>query len=178
VLLSNPWNFVGGIDLKQKLCCKRLRADLLEWYAEVGMHADRRLSDLTLSMLGDSAGYHGDEDIPHPGCGMKTKAAESGDLMVWAIALLDRHGQLVAHRDSLRRSGLALQSWIETLRDQPLVVPSSVQQQLNDCMLQHITHATRSGVHFVPKYIFSAIAHIEFVRKEMRKHIRPFWMKV
>ena len=52
--------------------------------------ATQRLCDLTLSMIGGTGKTRPNPSFPHPGCTMKTKAAETRVVMNWAIDLVNR----------------------------------------------------------------------------------------
>ena len=46
--------FAGPLDVRLELAARRLRADMYEWFDRCALPTERRLSDLTLSMIGDN----------------------------------------------------------------------------------------------------------------------------
>ena len=68
-----------------ELGCRRLRLHMTDWFERTEAPHDRRVSGLAVSMLGDRMGCT--SEIPHPGGNMHFKAAETGVLLEWALAL-------------------------------------------------------------------------------------------
>jgi hypothetical protein len=158
-LLANPWGFVGGFDEKISLCVRRLRLDLFEWLERCQIPQDRRIGDLTIAMLGEDKGCSFGGLTPHPGCMLKTKAAETGLLMEWGIQLLKGYTG-AAFREELLVAGEALLEWLETIRASPLNVPLESQQRMADCAVRHLAMCERAMVTFVPKcHFFAHLCH-------------------
>jgi len=162
VLLANPWGFRGAKKAKLELACRQLRGHLRAWSVEAGIAAGDRLGDLTLSMLGG-------EPAPE-GCMMKTKAAETGMLMPWALRLLQEYEPHIDCADELTAAGNALVDYMAILRSQPMIMPRHKQQECLDACLRHLVNAERAGLHMVPK-------HHQFVHLTLRlqHHGNPRW---
>lgn len=148
VLWANPWGCVGAKPLKLEFGVRRLRSDMFAWFKEHGTPADRRLGDLTLTMLGSEDCDNG----IHPGCMMKTKAGETGVLMGWALDLLREHLDVVPLGKDLLSAGEALWKWLDIARTSPILLPLDSQQTLMDCAQRHLIDAQRGSVGFVPKH--------------------------
>ena len=153
-ILSNPWEFNGSANTILELGCKRLRADLFAWYVEDNVPADRQLGDFTLSMLGNACGCAPGQDICHPGCSMRTKAAETLDFVPWAIRALRTFGWKVPHRAQLMRAGAALVSWYEVVKTEDMCVSLAGQQKAIDEMQRHMLNSEAAAINFVPKHHF------------------------
>ena len=149
VLESNPWQFRGGRDHYLEQGCKMLRRDLADWYDSVGMDPSRRVYDFTAAMLG---GKPPQTDVAFGGGLLKLKAAETGDLLRYAIGVVDRHGGQVQDGALLRRSAVAILDWNRKMHDLNLVVPEAQLQPLHEEMQRHLLMAEEAGVHFVPKH--------------------------
>ena len=159
ILLANPWGFVGSFEEKMSLCVRRLRLDLFEWLERCNIPHDRRIGDLTLAMLGEDKGCTFGGLTPRPGCMLKTKAAETGLLMEWAIQLLKDYPG-AAFREELLVASEALLEWLDTIRASPLNVPGAAQQRMADCAVRHLVMCERAMVTFVPKsHMFAHLCH-------------------
>ena len=93
--------------------------------------------------------------LPHPGCVMKTKAAETMIVVDWAIDLLDRYTGIPFHAE-MKAAGKALQKWMNIIRSSPTNLSVEDQQHMRDCMQRHLMQAERAQIHFVPKHHFWA----------------------
>eukprot|EP00969_Alexandrium_andersonii_P296810 13116088-Alexandrium_andersonii.AAC.1 len=159
VLLSNPWGHDGALGIKLEMGCRRLRGDLFEWFRDSGIPHEKRVSDLTLKMLG-----HDDHTLDpselHPGCMLKTKAAETSVLMEWAIDLLAKYRDHVEYFDELRAGGTSLKEFLDIIKAEPLCMSRSAQQRLMDCTLRHLVNAERAQIRMAPKHhMFLEMAH-------------------
>ena len=117
VITLNPWRFRGTFDVKLELASRRLRADMYDWFDRAEVPTSRRLSDLTISMLGGKDTKL-DRGMPHPGCAMKTKAAETQIVFELAIDLVRRYPDIPLG-DDVMAAGIALKDWMDILREEP-----------------------------------------------------------
>lgn len=152
VLLANPWGVVGTQEVRVELGCRRLRESLFGWQEEVGIPAQDRLHDWTLPMMGSDEGCVAEPGKPHPGTVLKTKAAETGLVLRWAVALLDVHAAVVPHGAELLRAGVALERYVGITRTSPQLMGQELRQELMDCAVRHLLHCERAQVHYVPKH--------------------------
>lgn len=155
VLLSNPWNLPGPDGQVLDLGTRRLRAHMFTWFEQQNIPHDRRIGDLTLTMLGSREHCTVGGERPHPGTILKTKAAETGIIFEWAMALVQSDlGRLVPHQGELIRSGANLQRWMDITRTSTLVLTPALSQELRDCSQRHLMHSSRALIHFIPKHHF------------------------
>ena len=160
ILLRNPWNLPGPDSAVLDLGVRRLRTHMLEYFTEAAVPHNRRVGDLTLTMLGERRGCVVRGDHPHPGTALKTKAAETGIMFNFALSLLQTPlvvGAGVQHYSDLVISGKALDRWMETTRstnDICLSVPEC--QILRDEAQRHLIHCRKTLIAMVPKHYFFA----------------------
>ena len=152
VLLSNPWHYNGTMEQRMEMAARRLRSDLFSWYNETQVPHARRLNDFTLSMIGHSAGIQMGECMPHPGCAMKTKAAETAVIMDWAIDLVRKYQDGLTLGAELLVAGDALQKWTDVVLSQTLLADHRAQQQLLDLAVKDVLRAERAQVSMVPAH--------------------------
>jgi hypothetical protein len=156
ILLSNPWRLAGSQEDILDMGLRRMKTHLLKWFDEAGIPHNRRISDLTLQMLGDQDDFNIGGDLSHHGSSLKTKAAETSVLMDWEVTLLQYHGQRVASRDELLAGGKALQRWLEITRTDAVALDDGLCQELLDCAQRHLSFCKRAGVKHIPKHHFFA----------------------
>lgn len=155
VLLSNAWQTLGGQERVLEQGIRRMAAHLAVWFEQNRVPHDRRVSTMSLALLGDRlACAVGGE--PHPGGVLKLKAAECGTLLPWAIDLVVEKGQAVAFRQELLSAARALQTWLETTRENGPVLAPGVAQVLRDSAQRCLLNCMRAKVKFVPKHHFFA----------------------
>ena len=152
ILLRKSWGFAGSETQCRDLAARRLRHHLFSWYDDKGISAERRLGDLTMTMIGDDMGCGiGAEALPHPGCAMKSKAAETQVLFEWALDLLLEYTDIPCHAEMLA-AGRALKSWVDICRGEPLLVSRASAQRLSDVATRHLLMCERAQISFVPKH--------------------------
>ena len=95
IILQNHWNHSGTIEAIIDSAVKSLKKNLFYWFDRENISHERRLGDLTLSMLGPRLGFEVRGERQHVGCLMKVKAAESGTLFEWARYLLAEKGKML-----------------------------------------------------------------------------------
>ena len=155
VLLSNPWNLPGSESAVLDMGVRRLRLHMVRWFQDAGIPRDRRIGDLTLTMLGAKRGCVVRGDHPHPGTVLKTKAAETGIMFEWALNLLQSEfGGGVQHREHLVVAGRALQRWLDITRTDSLCLSLPESQELRDCAQRHLVYSRRAMIALVPKHHF------------------------
>ena len=81
---------------------------------------------------------------------MKTKAAETGIVLLWTIDLLEAH-RLRHHHSDMLAAGKALREYVEIIRETPDVVPVATQQRLMDLTVEYLVRSRRAGIADVPK---------------------------
>ena len=89
---------------------------------------------------------------------MSLKAAETGDILPWAMQALSQHGQGVYGKSDLATSANALQTWLTTVSTCDLHVPARLLQGLNDSMVRCLLAGRSAAVGSVPKHHFWAHA--------------------
>lgn len=156
MLLANTWNIHGSQEQILEMGVRRMAAHMLRWFEEARTPSDRRVATLSLPMLGDRMGCTVGGAEPHAGCPMRLKGAEMGSLLPWSLALLEQHGQAVAHRAALLAAGRSLESWLEVTRQSGDVLEMVESQELMDQAARFLANCARAGVHFVPKHHFFA----------------------
>jgi hypothetical protein len=158
VLLSNPWNLPGADGAVLETGVRMLRKDMLRHFEESHVPHDRRINDLTLKMLGEKRGCVVRGEYPHPGGGLKLKAAECGIAFKWAISMLrkDCISSGVLYRSELLSAGLALETWLAVTRSEEICLSVPECQELVDSAQRHLLHSRRAMVAFVPKSHFFA----------------------
>lgn len=162
LLLGNPWGFVGNQDARLELGCRRLRSDLQDWCTRTGVPPRDRLNDWTLAMMGSDEGCLADPGTPHPGTLLKTKAAETGLVMRWALDILrsSPEAQGVPFRGELLQAGAALERFMDLTTAGGRVLSTGERQALMDCAQAHLVYCERAQVHYVPKHhMFMHLAH-------------------
>jgi hypothetical protein len=150
IILGNQWGFVGSPEYKLELACRRLRCSMMDWFEVHNIAHERRIGDFTLKMVGP-AGKYNFENIAHGGGILKTKAAETGIMMEWALDELLKH-DAVPFRDDLVVAGEAMKEWLTIIRSKPVRLDPASHQQLMDCMVRALVHCEQGRVHDVPKF--------------------------
>ena len=155
LLLANAWGVRGDQSTILEIGIRRASAHMARWFETQNIPANRRLSMLTLGMIGDrrDCAISGD---PHPGSPTKFKAAETGTILPWSVSLLESLGSGLAHFRDLLTAGKALVRWLEITREAEVIMTPAQTQELNDCCQRHLVNIQRAGVHCVPKHHFFA----------------------
>ena len=86
-----------------------MRADLYQWQRSLRVPSDQQLGEFTVSMIGGMDEAAKTQGILHGGCLLKTKAAETGHLMRFALHELAQHGDEIPCKEELRVAGVALE---------------------------------------------------------------------
>ena len=150
ILISNPWRMPGSFENRCRNGITHLRAHLLRYNSLHKAKPSARGNDLILSMLGSDSRKNADE--PHPGSAMPTKAAETRDLMTWALQALRDLGSDVPHRDRLLAAGDAMERYLELIWTSPRIVPAATVNELWCCCQRHILLSQRAGITMTPKH--------------------------
>ena len=160
VLLGNPWGIRGTQAAILDLGCRRLHSDLRLWCEQTGVPHEKRLNELTLGMLGSLEGCSVTGHKRHPGSVLKTKAAETGLLVPFAMHLLSMYGGVVDCKASLQEAGAALCEWLDIVRAEDRIVLPSAQQQLIEEAQRHLLYSAKAGITHTPKHhLFAHITH-------------------
>ena len=93
VLLSNPWGMAGTAEHILEQGARRLEAHMLLWFSRNRVPQRERIATLNLSMLGDRHDCGINDGNPRPGCPLKLKAAETGNILPWSLAILQERGE-------------------------------------------------------------------------------------
>ena len=141
VIESNPWQCQGTEEVQHDRTLGLIRAHQENWYKRNDVPPDMRLGCLTMAMIGD-------KEAPE----LKTKAAETGILLGWAIALLGEHERAVHMGTELLASGNALASYMELLDASPRVVDFATCTKLLDYCLRHLILFGAAGGVYTPKH--------------------------
>ena len=83
---------------------------------------------------------------------LKTKAAETGVLVPWALQFCRDHEASISFGPELRVAGESLVRYVELLKEQPLEVPANVCHELMGCCVRHLMMIGRAAVGYVPKH--------------------------
>ena len=105
----------GSLDLDLRY----LKADLVFFYDRRRVPLSLRFGDITTGMYGGRRNHI-----------LKTKAAETAQLLPFAIELARARAKAIPSAPELRRSGDALARDLATLREAPARVPHTCQQAL------------------------------------------------
>jgi hypothetical protein len=162
--MDNPFGFQGDQESREDNTIKRMRADFMSWQADNGVPAQSRLSDLTLSMIGERRKATGHADNLHPGSTMKTKAAETVIIMQWALHWIEKH-PLKYFRSDMVKAG---KNWVlfhAIHHDEmsPSLMNATVPVPVRQRLMSHAVDALRAmqrasagdvpKMHFVPHYV-------------------------
>ena len=132
---ANPWLTPGGgVDHG----VSNIKSDMDAWYDATGTRQDRRVKELTTGMLGKRGGL------------LKTKAAETGALLPFAIQLC--HIYTFRDAGALHSAGMLLQEYMDILSSAPRQVPDQTTQLLLDKVLRHLRILQHVGVKLLPKH--------------------------
>ena len=82
---------------------------------------------------------------------MKSKAAETKDLLTWAHNLLQHHAIAVPDAGVLLTASSAMLEFFRLCSDGADVCSAALQQQLFDAVLRCLLAMQRAGVHDIPK---------------------------
>ena len=155
VVLSNPWDLPGSDATVIDQDVRRIRLGMRQFFDDADIPHDRRIGDLTLTMLGDRRGCVVRGDYVHPGCVLKTKAAETSVLFQYALNLLESPlGANVKYRNHLLAACHAMKTWLEVTRTDDVCLSASACQQLVDSAQRHLIHSDRAHIAMVPKHHF------------------------
>ena len=114
------------------------------------------------------------QGILHGGCLLKTKAAETGHLMRFALHELAQHGDEIPCKEELRVAGVALEAYMELLRRSPIALSEEQMQQLVDLAQRHLVNLERAFVNYVPKHHqFVHLTDRSFVTHIIHMYIYP-----
>jgi hypothetical protein len=142
------------------LSVRQMRARLLIWYDQNKTPAERRLGELTASMLGSPMGCGtGADSMPHPGCTMKSKAAETHLLAEFALDMLRETPDLSLQED-LVHAGESVLTWSAVSRRSPMILTDPQRKQFVDLMKKHLLNCERANISMVPKHHFFAHASL------------------
>lgn len=132
----SPWG--QGMPAETKV--QHLRNELFLWYDEHGVPPNMRLNDFNVKMIG-----------PAPHYDLKTKAAETGVLVPWAISLCRKYMD-IRGAGPLLAAGEAYARFMELLDVHPRRVPPAACNELMHCTLRHLNLLHAAGVGFMPKH--------------------------
>eukprot|EP00959_Pyramimonas_sp_CCMP1952_P056975 1189488-Pyramimonas_sp.AAC.1 len=124
-----------------ELRVRRVMNDIQGWCDRAGIPLSRRINNLTPKMLGTDT----DKTI-------KTKAAETGALLRWAIDLCQRKTNHLPSGHVLYEAGSALANFIGILKAAPRVVGKESCRELVQLAVRHINLAEAAEIHVIPKH--------------------------
>ena len=158
IMHANPWRVPGH----QRLA--RLELEMLQWFDQEGVPADRRVRRLTEKMMPAEA------DDPHPGGAMKLKAAEARIVMGFALFSLKSRVEDVSFGHSLLQAGLALAEWFQVTDTPRVRLTVDEYQALVDSSHRLRVYCAKALVEPAPKS--HAIAHLS-IRTVCQSRGRP-----
>ena len=140
VVHANPWNVAGSGDPMVSACMDRLRVHLDSWYQSNGVDVSLRIGRLTTGMLGDSTAPE-----------LRTKAAETGVLLPWALVLLRENAQAVRGAETWLAAGVALEEYMWMIDRFPLKMTAQQCEVLLAACLRHLHAYAAAGGFLTPK---------------------------
>ena len=150
-VLSNPWRLHGEHDAKLLEGMRRLRADFIRWQQAEQVPPNRRIGDLTLSMIGDRKKCKIGSVPLHPGSMCKTKAAETRLLMKFAYETLIKIG-LPEHQEDLTKAGQALIEYGDlTSATNDVEVAPHIRRKLMELCIEALSRMQRAKITDAPK---------------------------
>lgn len=155
IILANPWNIHGNKDVRLDVGCVRLKGQMLSW-EDQHVPADRKITNLTISMLGGKTKHCNDGAEPHPGSILKLKAAECGTILEFCVAILPEYLGVVPHGQELLLAGNALLSWLAITRSESDIVSALSLQEMRTLGQRFLLNCERASVSFTPKFHFFA----------------------
>lgn len=133
-LRAAPW---GEVPLEAAV--QLLKADLFAWYDANRIDPSLRLGELSTKMLGSGSRPE-----------LKTKAAETGTLVPWAINLCAKFEFEGAQ--PLQAAGAAYVEYMQLLRESPASPSMATCQQLMHNCLRHLRLLAVAEVQYTPKH--------------------------
>ena len=140
LLEANPWEQVG--DFKLQMLVDELR----EWQRVEGIHANRRIRNITPKMIGDP------DVSPHPGCLLKLKGAETRIMFAFCVNAVRKYFDQVELGLPLLRAGEALANWMVVQDSASVRLTTAEYQALVDSSVRHRAYVFASQVGPLPKH--------------------------
>ena len=126
-----------------------IAADMHVYFAQNNVPQNRRLTNLTLLMLGTG---EQDSGLLHKGFIPKLKAAETGTLLGFVMDILVKKGTGLPRYEDLLAAGTSLVEYYDLMHQAPLVLPLPVYQSMADACQRHLLACERALIGFTPKH--------------------------
>ena len=137
---ANVFGFTGPFDRVFEMTARRLTSDLLGFWELQGPSKKSRLTRLTAKMLG-SRNQHD----------FKSKAAEAGECVAWAVDLMQRHHTTVQYGRPLLSAGKALLEWKELIASAGDVVTHAEYSKSLELAVRHNSAMQAAQLELPPK---------------------------
>lgn len=150
LIMHNPWNISGSRDQRIELGVRRLSLDLSKWSEDENIPRERRVSELTLKMLGEPPAAVDDQTFA--GGTVKLKAAETSVVVRFALHELKAYGGGLRNSAELVAGGQALVDLMDALHDAPLQLSGRQLQKCWELAQRHMVSCERCGIRYLPKH--------------------------
>ena len=138
---ANLWHVAGGRAQVEDGSVEFIWADIRSWYRRKQVPHNRRLTQLTRSMVGNRATHD-----------LKTKGAETGVLVAWATDFATRMVERLAFGHDLAAAGGCLVRYMDILCRNCRIMPWSERQALlNECLRHNVLIQQSEGT-LTPKH--------------------------
>lgn len=146
----NPWALrTSGNEDWKELAIRRVAIAMHEWADASNIPHNRRLHDLSITMLGSGKVGGG---IKHRGFAAKFKAAECSVMLRFAVYYLEKVGQNLPMYSHLLGAGTALVEYFNLMEAAPLNLSVNMFQDLVDYMQRHLLQCDRAKIVLTPKH--------------------------
>ncbi len=146
ILQGNPWKQAPHMRLKM------LVDEFKAWQRDENILSNRRISTLTPKMIGD------DMPVPHPGCNLKLKGAETRVALAFCINTVRRYIDVVPLGRPLLLAGEAMAQWLLVQDSAKLRMTPMEYQHLVDASVRHRSLCFEAQVGCLPKH--HSFAHL------------------
>lgn len=144
-IAANVYNVVGPIDVVRAVSIKRIFSDYKAWARENNIELSYQLGSLSPSMVYSKKAGHYE---------LKTKAAETGVLLLWAADFCKRRGADAVdfpNKSTFAAAGSCLLDYMAIIRGSGVVVPRDDCHRLMFLCLRHLALMEEAGVRHLPK---------------------------
>lgn len=155
LVVADAWGAGGNLpeDAAHERSALRLRHDLFQWYASQKRRFPTKplyeLADFSLKMMGS-------KHKPS----LNAKAAESGTLLEFAVAMCKTHQASLPNGAALLGAGEALVQYLQVTRGAPPKLRPGQRQAVMDAMLRFLALREEAGIPWKPKmHLMLHLAH-------------------
>ena len=163
---SNVWDVRGPRSAVIGIGVEYVHNDMKLWFKNSDVPTSCQLGTLTAGMIGT--------DYKRT---LKTKAAETGALLKWAVDVCERFQNKLEHGPVLKDAGKALVEYMALLKSSPTNVPVHTCQRLLDLCLRHLDLAKIAGMDLIPKHHMWVHLTLRIRWAGNPRSYSCFWMK-